>query len=70
MNRNLTESDALNIAKQYGLEQEVAHCIHELFMDPCDALYEWDLLNPEDFNDSINESGAEQYIENEYTYYN
>ena len=69
MGRIITESEALNIARQYGLENEVARCIHEQFMDPWDALYEWDLLSPEDFNDNVDESGAEQFVETEYTCY-
>ena len=44
MGRIITESEALRIAQQYGLENEVADCIHKQFMDPWDALYEWDLL--------------------------
>lgn len=69
MGRIITEAEALRIARQYGLENEVADCIHKQFMDPWDALYEWDLLNPEDFNDNVDESGAEQFVETEYTCY-
>ena len=69
MGRIITEAEALRIARQYGLENEVADCIHKQFMDSCDALYEWDLLSPEDFNDNVDESGAEQFVETEYTCY-
>ena len=69
MGRIITEGEALQRAKEYGLEREVAQCIHEQFMDPWDALYEWDLLNPEDFNDNVDESGAGQFVETEYTCY-
>ena len=69
MGRIITEGEALARAREYGLEHEIARCIHEMCMDPWDALYEWDLLNPEDFNDNVDESGAEQYVETEYTCY-
>ena len=66
--RIISEAEALRIARQHGLEKEIARCIHEQFMEPSDALYEYDLL---DDNDSINEdlSGANQYVETEYTCY-
>ena len=69
MGRIITEGEALQRAREYGLELEVARCIHEMSMDPWDALYEWDLLSPEDFNDNVDESGAEQFVETEYTCY-
>ena len=34
MGRIITEAEALRIARQYGLENEVADCIHKQFMDP------------------------------------
>ena len=66
--RIISEAEALRIAREYGLEKEIAQCIHEEFMEPSDALYEYDLLND---NESSNEdfSGANQYIETEYTCY-
>lgn len=69
MGRIITEDEALQRAREYGLEWEVAQCIHEAFMDPWDALYEWDLLTDSDYGDYDNRSGAEQYVENEYTCY-
>jgi hypothetical protein len=38
-------------------------------MDPWDALYEWDLLKDSDYGDYDDRSGAEQYVETEYTCY-
>lgn len=66
--RIISEAEALRIAREYGLEKEIARCIHEEFMEPSDALYEYDLLND---NELSNEdfSGANQYIETEYTCY-
>ena len=69
MGRIITEAEALRIARQYGLENEVADCIHKQFMDPWDALYEWDLLEDSDYDNSQDDSGAEQFVENEYTQY-
>lgn len=69
MGRIITEDEALQRAREYGLEWEVAQCIHEAFMDPWDALYEWDLLTDFDYGDYDDRSGAEQYVENEYTCY-
>ena len=69
MGRIITEGEALQRAREYGLEIEVAQCIHEQFMDPWDALYEWDLLEDSDYGDYDDRSGAEQYVENEYTCY-
>ena len=69
MGRVITEGEALQRAREYGLEREVAQCIHEQFMDPWDALYEWDLLKDSDYGDYDNRSGAEQYVETEYTCY-
>ena len=45
MRRIITENEALEIAHEYKLEYEVAICIHEMSIDPWDALCEWDLLN-------------------------
>ena len=56
MGRIITESEALHIARQYGLENEVADCIHKQFMDPWDALREWDLLEESDYEDCDNRS--------------
>ena len=39
-------------------------------MDPWDALYEWDLLKESDYDNTHDDSGAEQYVETEYTCYN
>ena len=47
----ITENEALEIAREYKLEYEVARCIHEMTMDPWDALREWDLLNESDYED-------------------
>jgi hypothetical protein len=69
MGRIITEGEALQRAREYGLEREVARCIHEQLMDPWDALYEWDLLNDSDYGDYDDRSGAEQYVETEYTCY-
>lgn len=69
MGKIITENEALRRAREYNLEYEVARCIHEQFMDPWDALYEWDLLNKSDYDNMPNDSGAEQYIETEYTQY-
>lgn len=69
MGRIITEGEALQRAREYGLEREVARCIHEQFMDPWDALYEYDLLNESDYNGDYDDSGAEQYVETEYTQY-
>ena len=41
MGRIITEGEALQRAREYGLEAEVARCIHEMSMDPWDALYEF-----------------------------
>ena len=49
MRRIITENEALEIAREYRLEYEVARCIHEMSMDPWDALCEWDLLNESDY---------------------
>lgn len=40
----LTISDALKIAKEYRLTEEVTYCINKLHMTAWEALYEWDLL--------------------------
>ena len=69
MGRIITEAEALQRAREYGLEREVARCIHEQFMDPWDALCEWDLLKESDWSITQDESGAEQYVETEYTCY-
>ena len=69
MGRIITEAEALRIARQYGLENEVADCIHKQFMDPWDALYEWDLLNESDYDNDYDDPGANQYVETEYTEY-
>jgi len=69
MGRIITEGEALQRAREYGLEYEVAQCIHEQFMDPWDALYEWDLLKELDYDNSHDDSGAEQFVENEFTQY-
>lgn len=69
MGRIITEGEALKRAREYGLEIEVSQCIHEQFMDPWDALYEWDLLEDSDYGDYDDRSGAEQYVETEYTCY-
>ena len=49
MRRIITENEALEIAREYRLEYEVARCIHEMSMDPWDALRGWDLLNESDY---------------------
>ena len=69
MGRIITEDEALQRAREYELEREVAQCIHEQFMDPWDALYEWDLLKESDYDNTHDDSGAEQYVETEYTCY-
>jgi len=69
MGRIITEAEALQRAREYGLEREVAQCIHEMCMDPWDALYEWDLLNESDYDNPEDDSGADQYVETEYTQY-
>ena len=51
MRRIITENEALEIAREYKLEYEVTRCIHEMSMDPWDALREWDLLNESDYED-------------------
>lgn len=61
----ITEKQAIDIAKRYGLQNEIIHCIHELNMDPEAALYEWDLLDLNN-NSEIDESGAAQYFEAEF----
>ena len=38
MRRIINENEALEIAREYKLEYEVARCIHEMSMDPWDAL--------------------------------
>lgn len=38
MRRIITENEALEIAREYKLEDEVERCIHEMSMDPWDAL--------------------------------
>lgn len=38
MRRIITENEALEIAREYKLEDEVARCMHETSMDPWDAL--------------------------------
>ena len=69
MEKIITEAEALRIARQYGLENEVADCIHKQFMDPWNALYEWDLLKESDYDNDYDDPGAEQYVETEYTCY-
>ena len=69
MGRIITENEALQKAREYNLEYEVAKCIHEMSMDPWDALHEWDLLKESDYEDYDNRSGEEQYNEVEYTEY-
>lgn len=69
MGKIITEIEALQRARQYGLEIEVAKCIHEQAMDPWDALYEWDLIEESDYEDNDNRSGEAQYNEVEYTEY-
>ena len=56
MRRIITENEALEIAREYKLEDEVTRCIHEMSMDPWDALCEWDLLNESDYEDYNNRS--------------
>ena len=56
MRRIITENEALEIAREYRLEYEVAKCIHEMSMDPWDALREWNLLNESDYEDYNNRS--------------
>ena len=51
MRRIITENEALEIAREYKLEYEVARCIHEMSMDTWDALHEWDLLNESDYEE-------------------
>ena len=51
MRRIITENEALEIAREYKLEYEVTRCIHEMSMDPWDALHEWDLLNESDYEE-------------------
>ena len=67
--KNITYTEALNIARQYGLEGEVAYMINEMGASPWEALYEWDLLKESDYDNSQDDSGAEQYVETEYTCY-
>ena len=69
MGRIITEGEALARAREYGLEHEIARCIHEMCMDPWDALYEWDLLNDSDYYNDYDDPGANQYVETEYTEY-
>ena len=69
MERIITEEEALQRAREYGLEGEITYCIHKLKMDPWDALYEWDLLNNTDYDNNYDDPGANQYVENEYTEY-
>ena len=56
MRRIITENEALEIAREYKLEYEVTRCIHEMSMDPWDALREWNLLNELDYEDYNNRS--------------
>jgi hypothetical protein len=69
MGRIITEGEALQRAREYHLEFEVARCIHEMAMDPWDALYEWDLLCDSDYDNDYDDPGAEQFVETEYTCY-
>ena len=65
----ITEAEALQRAREFNLEFEVARCIYEMSMDPWDALYEWDLLNESDYDDDYDDPGAGQFVETEYTCY-
>lgn len=38
------QAEAINLAKKYGLEDEVECAMFELGMSPEEALAEWDLL--------------------------
>lgn len=49
MGRVITRAEALDIAQQYGLVEEVTYEIDHNFLDPWDALFEWDLLDETDF---------------------
>ena len=69
MGRIITEAEALQRAREYGLEGEITYCIHKLNMDPWDALYEWDLLKNTDYDNDYDDPGDNQYVENEYTKY-
>lgn len=40
----MKKKEALKIARQYGLDNEVKYCIKYCGMTPEEALREWDLL--------------------------
>ncbi len=39
----MTRNEAIKLASEYGLENEVIYAIDVLGMDPDDALLEWDI---------------------------
>ena len=64
--KNITYTEALNIARQYGLEGEVAYMINEMGASPWEALYEWDLVSYDEYDVNDYSSGAAQYNEAEF----
>ena len=64
--RNITYTDALNIARKKGLEYEIARAINEQGLSPWEALYEWDLVSYEAYDINDYSSGAAQYNEAEF----
>ena len=71
--KNITYTEALNIARQYGLEGEVAYMINEMGASPWEALYEWDLVNYDEYDVNLGQAQTNAYNlldKSNYTYKN